>query len=94
MNPKAHSALVATIGSIIGLVVGSLTVFTFLEKRITEAATEKTAVTMKLQSLDIRLGELKSDFFLDKGKTEAAIEALQSSTSAMSDQILKLELKP
>ena len=88
MNPKANTALTATLG----MIVGGLTVFTFLEKRISESAVEKTAVTMKLQSLDIRLGELKSDFFLDKSKTESVLDKLMSSTSATNDRLLKIEL--
>ena len=92
MNPKAHNALFTTLGAVVGLLVGSLTVFTFLEKRITDAATDKTSVAMRMQSLEIKLAELKSDFWMDKSKTENAIDKLQSSTSVTSERLLKIEL--
>ena len=92
MKPTAHSALIATLGTVLGLIVGSLTVFTFLEKRISEAATERTSVQMRIQSVELRLSELKSDFWTDKAKTETAISALQSSSAAERDRLLKLEL--
>lgn len=92
MKPTAHNALIATLGTVLGLVVGSLSVFTFLEKRITETATEKTATAMRIQSVELRLSELKSDFWTDKAETRAALGSLQSLTSAANERLLKLEL--
>lgn len=84
--------MVATLGTVLGLVVGSLSVFTFLEKRITETATEKTATAMRIQSVELKLSELKTDFWTDKAETKTAISQLQEASAASHDRLLKLEL--
>lgn len=90
-KPTTHNALFTTLGAVVGLLVGSLSVFTFLEKRITEAATEKTSVAMRIQSVELKLTELKSDFWMDKSRTEAAVLSLQSAMSAAHERMLRLE---
>ena len=91
MNPTAHNAIIATLGTILGLVVGSLTVFTFLEKRIQERATDKTSVDMRIQELKMQNQKLDSRTWDDRNELRADMREMKADFNSVRERMLKLE---
>lgn len=91
MNPTAHNALIATLGTILGLVVGSMTVFTFLEKRIQERATDKTSVDMRIQELKMQNQKLDARTWDDRNEIRSDMREMKSDFNALRERMLKIE---
>ena len=93
MSPKLHSAALVTCGTIVGLIVGILGAYSSVEKRIQDEAALRTKTEMRLQSLEIKQNELKSDQWTERTEIRQDIRAILADSAAVKDRVLAIELK-